>query len=279
MTFTSVLVHVEAGSPSSDARVELAADIAERFQALLIGVAAGEPAPVPAEAYGAGSVVADLLVEEDEQIKRELAAAEERFRAISGAHGVALEWRSATAVPADFIVREARSADLVVVGRDLARAQAGMYRAADPGDVLMVAGRPVLVVPPGTNSLKADHVLVAWKDSREARRAVVDALPFLAKAQTVSLLEVAEEADRESAAARTDRVASFLERHGVNARPEARTQRERSAADELILAAEQRQADLIVAGGYGHARLREWAFGGVTRDLLKRSPKCCLLSH
>jgi nucleotide-binding universal stress UspA family protein len=135
------------------------------------------------------------------------------------------------------------------------------------------------VVPPSARSLLADNVLIAWKDSREARRAVCDALPFLAKAENVTVLEVAAEADRESAAARVDRVVSFLERHGVNAQAEVRTRREGSNADELIRVAEQHRADLIVAGGYGHARLREWVFGGVTRDLLKRSPKCCLLSH
>jgi nucleotide-binding universal stress UspA family protein len=74
-------------------------------------------------------------------------------------------------------------------------------------------------------------------------------------------------------------VVDHLSRHGVAARAEVRTQRERSVADELILVAEVQGADLIVAGGYGHARLREWAFGGVTRDLLRHSPKCCLLTH
>ena len=279
MTYTSVLVHVEADSPSSDARVELAAGLAERFACLLIGVAAGEPAPVPVDAYGGGAVVADLLIQDEEQIKRELSGAEEQFRKIAGARGVAVEWRSAMAMPAEFIALEARSADLVIVGQEPARAQAGLYRAADPGDVLMVAGRPVLVVPPGARSLQADNVLIAWKDSREARRAVCDALPLLAKAKNVKLLEVAAEGDLESAAARVARVASFLERHGIKAQADVPTRRERSDADELIRFAEQHRADLIVAGGYGHARLREWVFGGVTRDLLKRSPKCCLLSH
>ncbi|WP_442879885.1 universal stress protein [Aurantimonas sp. E1-2-R+4] len=71
----------------------------------------------------------------------------------------------------------------------------------------------------------------------------------------------------------------LLIRHRVKARAEVRAQREASVADELILIAEQNGADLIVGGGYGHARLREWVFGGVTHDLLRRCPICCLLSH
>ena len=86
-------------------------------------------------------------------------------------------------------------------------------------------------------------------------------------------------ADLDPAVARVDGVVSYLERHNVVAEAEVRTQRERSVADELLLVAEQVDADLVVAGGYGHARLREWIFGGVTGDLLLHSPKCCLLSH
>ena len=74
-------------------------------------------------------------------------------------------------------------------------------------------------------------------------------------------------------------MADLLTRHGATARGEAVERRGRAVADDLLLAAERHGADLVVAGGYGHARLREWAFGGVTRDLLARCPKCCLLSH
>jgi nucleotide-binding universal stress UspA family protein len=143
----------------------------------------------------------------------------------------------------------------------------------------MRAGRPLLVVPPGTGNLDTKHVTVAWKDTREARRAVWDALPFLKSAESVHVIEVAERDDLDAAVARTADVVAYLARHEVNARAEARTKREKSVADELILVSEQVGADLIVSGGYGHARLREWAFGGVTSDLLEHSPKCCLLSH
>jgi nucleotide-binding universal stress UspA family protein len=277
MSYTSILVHVETGSTSSDARIELAAGLASRFDALLLGVAAGAPMPVLVDA--SGTTVAAEMYSEETNLKEEFAAAEERFRAVAGQHQIRTEWRSTIDIPTEVIAREARSADLLIIGRDPARLRLGVYRSANPGDVLMTGGRPVLVVPPGSSTLLADSIVVAWKDGREARRAVWDALPFLKKAASVKLLEVVPDAELEFAAARVERVATYLQRHAVQAEVEVRTRRERSDADEIILVAEQHRADLIVAGGYGHARFREWVFGGVTHDLLRHSPKCCLLSH
>jgi nucleotide-binding universal stress UspA family protein len=93
------------------------------------------------------------------------------------------------------------------------------------------------------------------------------------------VVEVTADADLQAAARRVLEVSAYLKRHGVQAEAEARSRREASDADELILVAEQNNADLIVAGAYGHARFREWIFGGVTADLLRHCPKCCLLSH
>jgi nucleotide-binding universal stress UspA family protein len=150
----------------------------------------------------------------------------------------------------------------------------------DPGDALMQAGRPVLVVPPGVSALDGRRVLVAWKDAREARRAVADALPLMIRAEETLVLEAVQDEDQgEQARRRVDDVAAFLARHGAAARGDVIETRGRAVADDLLLAAERHGADLVVAGGYGHARLREWAFGGVTRDLLARCPKCCLLSR
>jgi nucleotide-binding universal stress UspA family protein len=93
--------------------------------------------------------------------------------------------------------------------------------------------------------------------------ACLDALPLLQAAAKVRVADVA----------------GFLDRHGVHTEAEPCVDADRSVGDELILAAEQRGADLIVAGAYGHTRLREWVFGGVTADLLTRSPKCCFIAH
>ena len=136
------------------------------------------------------------------------------------------------------------------------------------------------MVPPGVAALEGRRVLVAWKDTREARRAVADALPLLSRAEEVLVVEAAPEAEeRGQALRRADDVAALLAGHGATARGEALEPGGGAVADDLLLAAGRHGADLVVAGGYGHARLREWAFGGVTRDLLARCPVCCLLSH
>jgi hypothetical protein len=108
---------------------------------------------------------------EEEQIRSEIEAAERKFRSHPGVQELAAEWLDYVDLPAQVLGREARSADLVVIGRDLERLRAGMYRTPDPGDVIMAAGRPVLVVPPGAAKLDASHVVVAWKDI-PVRRAV-----------------------------------------------------------------------------------------------------------
>ena len=119
--------------------------------------------------------------------------------------------------------------------------------------------------------------MASWKETREARRAVLDALPILA--QHVLVLEVCAEDEANEAGTQAEDVAGYLRAYGARADAQIRHRREPTVADELVRAAEQAGADLIVAGGYGHARLREWAFGGVTHGLLGRCPKCCLPSH
>ena len=279
MSYASILVHVEPDSTSSDARLDLACVLARRFSASLVGLAAAAIRPPLVDAFGGAVLVGEVMEAEEEQIRSELSAAEQRFRSHAGVQAISATWRAEVGLPAQVLARECRSADLVLLGRDLERLRAGIYRSADPGEVIMAAGRPVLVVPPGADKLAAGHIVVAWKDTREARRAVWDASPFLRMAEAVHVVAVVDAEELNAATVGVSDVVRHLERHGIKARAEVRTQREASPADELILVAEQQGADLIVAGAYGHARVREWVLGGVTRDLLTHCPKCCLLSH
>jgi nucleotide-binding universal stress UspA family protein len=277
--YAAVMVHVESESTASDARVALAIDIARRFGATLIGVAAESIQPPPVDPFGGGVMVGEIIDAEEERVQSELQTARSRFETLTRDSGLGAEWRSAIDAPTQVIGREARAADLIVIGREGSSSGPGAYQSPNPGDLLMHAGRPLLVVPPGTGSLVAERIVVAWKDTREARRAVWDALPFLTRATAVHVVEVAAESQLQAAAARVDDVVRHLRRHGVAAEGEAHSRRAATVADELMLVTEQNDADLIVAGGYGHARLREWVFGGVTADLLKHCPKCCLFSH
>jgi nucleotide-binding universal stress UspA family protein len=105
------------------------------------------------------------------------------------------------------------------------------------------------------------------------------AMPFLARAEAVTIVEVGDEETEARARVRAADVTRYLGRHKVQVGPSIAARDKGGIADELIRLAKVEGADLIVAGAYGHSRLGEWAFGGVTRDLLASSPVCCLLSH
>lgn len=279
MTYATLIVQAEADEDSK-ARIGLAAGLAGQFGALLIGVAARDlVSPMTAPLAGP-IVVAALLAGQAEDIQQHLDAAEQQFRAVTGKQDQLVAWRSSIDNPAKAFTREGRAADLLVVGRQPESAGSRPSRHLDAGKVLMRAGRPVLIVPPGLSHLNATRIVVAWKDSREARRAVADALPLLKRATSVLVLEICDTpGDQEDAKAVVDDVADYLSRHGVAATAEARLLREASVSAELLLAAEQHGAELVVAGGYARPRLQEWVFGGLTRTLLGHFPKCCLLSH
>jgi nucleotide-binding universal stress UspA family protein len=122
-------------------------------------------------------------------------------------------------------------------------------------------------------------VVVAWKDTRECRRAVRDALPFLQQAKEVLLVATGEDQSQSQAKKTLANVTAYLVRHRVIVAAEIWRRARQRVAAELLRVVDEEKADLIVAGGYGHSRLGEWIFGGVTRELLAGSPVCCMLSH
>lgn len=277
MGYASLMVYVD-DIDSTNARISLACDLADLFDAGLIGISGSIPDIPVVDPYTGGAMVAEILNEEQRIAEDEVRRAEGRFRSVAGARRSHLAWRGAVAYPAELVAKHARAADLIILGRDSLRPPP--RHAADPGDVLMAAGRPVLVAPPNASQKHMlAHVLVAWKDSRESRRAVVDSLPLLSRAEKITVLGIAEGGDETSNRRSVEDVANFIHLHGANASALAVASNGQPAADQLLAYAEANDVGLIVLGGYGHARAREWIFGGVTRSLLRTSPICCLFSH
>jgi nucleotide-binding universal stress UspA family protein len=275
MTFASMLMHVEV-HPSAVARLRLAADLANQFDAALIGVGAEILEP-PAAAAAFGYVDGETLVAQAQVVQDDLKLAEARFGEIAKEVRAGSEWRCGVGLPGELVVQEARACDLVIAGARHAEPW-GVHNCADAGDLLMDCGRPVLVTPQGLGKLDASSVVVAWKDTREARRALLDALPFLKRARQVLVAEVCEErSESEARRALTD-VAEYLARHDIRASIAVREPGHGSPGRALLEIAGMQDAGLIVAGGYGHARFREWVFGGVTQELLS-APRAVLLSH
>lgn len=119
------------------------------------------------------------------------------------------------------------------------------------------------------------RVVLGWKDSLQTRRSISDAMPILRRADSVLLTRVADDEDHRG----IEDVAEYLSLHDVNVTTRTTAASGWTVAEELQKVAVETNADLIVAGAYGHSRLREWFFGGVTRDLLAGSSVCCLMSH
>ena len=281
MSQSTLLVHLELGQ-QKPAFLKLAGELASHLEARVIGIAACQPMQI---IYGDGSYYTGDIIEQDRvEIEREVRQAETDFRAAFRLQSNAIEWRSIVTLEplADALAREARSADLVITGPGPGPSVDGTRRVSI-GAFILQAGRPVLLVPetftPDGSAIAAiDRVIVGWKDTRETRRAIMDALPMLKRAVHVTVAEVAAKDDMPGARARVADVGRWLACHGIAAETLAALSTGDDAA-QLTQIADERDAGLLVAGAYGHSRLREWAFGGVTHDLLLRGNRCALMSH
>ena len=276
MTYSTLMVHLDVGS-SNAGRLQVAGDLADRFGASVVGIAAAQPMQV---VYADGYVSGEMIEDDVNAKEKEIAAAEAEFRGAFQKRTNALEWRSAITLDplSDFIACESRSADCVVTGVDHNRSVFDSSRHVELGDLVMRIGRPVLVVPESATKIGFDRILVGWKDTRETRRAVADALPLLKKATFVTVAEIALESDMVEARRHLDQVVEWLKRHGVTAESIAAPSAGNDSKHLAEIGREQK-ADLMVAGAYGHNRLREWMLGGVTRDLLLRPEACAFVSH
>ena len=275
MSYVSLMVHVDADSDLSG-RASIAADLADRFHAHLIGVAGWAPMSVflAEEALiNPSTTVPDLL-----ELKAALDRKGQQFCSAVRKRDREVEWRSGLDFPTEVLSREARAADLVVIGNE--RENPDPFRSLDPAAFLLKAGRPVLVAPTSVSSLSPKRIGIAWKDSREARRAVRDALPFLQQAERVTVIQISETNERDEQAFRSVKdIARYLSRHRIEIVAERVEPAGNTVAETLFRIVRDDNIDVIVAGAYGHSRLGEWVFGGVTRDLLAKSPVCCLFSH
>jgi nucleotide-binding universal stress UspA family protein len=275
MDYKTVMVSL-ALDRSNEACLAVAGDIAERFGARIVGIAASDLRPTLY--FAEGGYAEKALDQEEKSVRKRLSELESEFRSAIEPRAKTVEWRSALTLSSTYVARQARIADLLVVG---ARPEAMVDPCVspDPNDLLMEAGRPLVVVPATVKWLDLRSVLVAWKDVRETRRAVLDALPVLAAAKDVTITEIPEEGtDRAAALSHVEDVATWLSSHGIVADtlvPEAKV--------DLIGQLDEIAADVgagaVIAGAYGHSRLREWVMGGVTRHLATESSRCSFLSR
>lgn len=274
MTYKTIMVYLQAGADNMGV-LNIAVALAERFDAHVVGISACQPHnPMYEEGFGA----VDVVTEDRAELKNELEATAEQFDA--ALEGRSAEWRSRiTYEPlSDYVAEQARAADLLIVGKPTGGTFFDRTRCINVGDLVMQAGRPVLLVPRGIKSLPLRRVMLGWKDTREARRAIGDAQPLLQVAGEVDILQVCEAGQSKLAQLQLEDIAGWLGRHDVESVPvvvEAKGSEIGAFRREL----DRHPCELLIAGAYGHNRLSEWVFGGVTQDYLLDPDRCVLLSH
>lgn len=262
MSYKSILVNLDVdGSIASI--VKTAVEVARRSNARLIGFCAAD-AYLPVTGPEGAVLAAEVMRQMQDDDRRRFNELREEFeKLVFGA--VETEWRDAQENPTYALVQVSRMADLILTEAREGAATGNRSRMADPASVVLQAGRPLLIAGAGAAPAPGRKVAIAWKDAREARRAVMDAVPLLRDAEEVTVVTVAATIDQWAREGVAD-VAAFLASHGITARKEAiESPRESERLLEFI---DANEVDLVVSGAFGHSRLREWAFGGVTRSLL-----------
>jgi len=278
MSYKTILVHLNDNRRAAGV-LGPAIHLARRTNAHLIGmhVYASMPAPPIAMAYGAqvlGSVVAA-----ERQDAEHIAAT---FAEATANQPFVAEWRSLKVPHVDLagvVMEQGRTADLIVAGQtdpdwDLSPLMDFPERLA------LESGRPVLVVPyAGRFGEIGRNVVIAWKASRESARAAFDALPILETAEKVHILEVKERGDKSDALAPDTSIAASLARHGIKPSVQTSVAADISVGDDILSRLSDLDADLLVMGAYGHSRMREMVFGGVTRHIARHMTVPTLFSH
>ena len=249
MDYRTILVELTT-EQSVATNVPVAIRLADQFDATCIGLhAMPEPNPASSDPTAAPRAARDLVK-----------AAFQR----SAGSDARIEWTEAEGGPEQLLVEWALTVDLAVVAQCQPE---GQYAPDIADQLIMASGVPTLMLPPPAATELGRTILVGWNGSREATRAVHEALPFLVRAQRVVVCAVGEVAIHS-----LDAAAGMLRRHGVRAEPEAMDGPEAAAPEVLLRSALAHGADLLVIGSYGHSRRRELLFGGVTRHMLRKAP-------
>lgn len=276
MSYKTILVHIDPGKRCS-ARVEVAIRLARQHDAHLVALHALAPFEPP------GYVMAEMgpaIIEAQRRVAAtEMARTEAEFTKQASAAGLRnIEWRTAIDDPVEAMTLHARYADLVVIGQ--AESSDDSHIAADfPERLVLAAGRPVLVLPSvGSFATIGKRILVAWNPSREATRAITDAIPLLRLADNVHVMAVNPKAGEHGTVPGAD-IGLYLARHGVRVEIKTDHGAEIDVGNELLSRAADLDADLIVMGAYGHSRLKEWVLGGATRTILESMTAPVLMSH
>ncbi|MGE3991556.1 universal stress protein [Pseudorhodoplanes sp.] len=258
LSYKNLLVLVDSSQWGTH-RTIAAAELAARFGATLVGLHIISPVAGPR--YAGGLTLGRVMREEAERARADALKAQRLFQDISQRFGISAEWRVVTGIPSEQAAMHARYADLTIIGPPDQHVLPSSFL-LQPDEVIFGAGRPVIVVPrEAAGDMIGRRILVAWRSSREAARAVNDALPLLATAEAVDLVVVnptSEHDVRDYGEEPGASIAAHLARHGISVEVLRERAVGESVGKRLLACAAGRGADLIVLGAYGHSVCVSW---------------------
>jgi nucleotide-binding universal stress UspA family protein len=271
-------VIVNLGLGAKDPAGEFAVSVAEAFGAHVLGLAFSYDPIIPGMVMG--GIPPQFIESQRAESNQKARNAVSRFEASAKRAGISAETRmlnSSVSGAGDTFGRLARRFDLVVVGQ--AESDQSMPEEVLDEAALFESGRPVVFVPfIQKGGLKLDRVMLCWDGSRAAARAIADSLPFLQKAGQVEVVMIADKADKGVEIAGVD-LGQHLARHNLKIDVKRITSVDIDVASTILSYAADSSADMIVMGGYGHSRLREFVLGGVTKSILDTMTVPVLMSH
>ena len=277
-TLRSILLHVDA-SPRCAVRMRLARGIGLQHAAVVTALYAVSPSFLD-QPYAYAEGAAEMLPIFDRIDADRRVAAKTAFDRVESTGPSAMRWADLGREPTlEGFIAQAMVADLLVLGqRDPTDPQAGGVPTDFVESVLIACGKPALIVPyTGVFTSVGRDVLVAWKPTREAARAVAGALPLLQRARSVHVVDsTADSAEHQ--AGRPD-LAGYLRLHGVEPKVQYHSTASVDTGEGLLSLASDVQADLLVMGCYGHNRARELLLGGASRTILRSMTLPVLMAH
>jgi nucleotide-binding universal stress UspA family protein len=274
MAIRNILFHAFEGE-AGKALEDVAFSLADDHGATLTALSVVDNTPIPS--YVVPYVPANLAESYIDESRTAAKEIEARIKARETSSGIRTEWRYREGDIRAVFTQHSHYTDIVLLaqgsGDDVPVGPALNL----PGDLVLTAGRPVMVVPwKGARTPIGKRVLIGWNGSTEATRALNDALPILEKADAVKILTVGEE---DTHHLQGSEIAQHLSRHGVKAEADHAQESDSSSSETLIFEAKDFGADLLICGAWGHSRMFETVLGGVTRDLLRRMELPLLMSH
>ena len=276
MALKDIITLVDLNGPRH--AVKVAVELAQTTDAHVTGLALAFDPVIPG--FVSAPMPSDFLDVARGQAVEAANTALEDFKATAKRNGIRWEARTANIVSggaADPFINQARISDLIVMGQDDGKVSEPMREMLIEA-AMFESGVPVMLVPYiGSPTFSTDHVMIAWDGSRTAMRAVHAALPVLALAKKVSVV-IVDKGQPRAGEPGAD-LATYLSRHGLEVTIETIAKPQTRVGDALLNYVSDNAVDLVVMGGYGHSRMREFVLGGVTRTMLTAMTVPVLMAH